>query len=86
MKVKATGDHSDPEVRLILAEISSWAPRRGPNWAAFQGSIRGATATTLRVYAIAGVALAAILLTAFFAMSGLNLADFSTPVVSHIAP
>ncbi|GAC1657161.1 MAG: hypothetical protein NVS9B1_14220 [Candidatus Dormibacteraceae bacterium] len=86
MKVNATGDPVDPEVRVIQTEISTWAPRRGPNWAELEERIGRRSARPFRVYAVAGFALAAILLAAFVAMSGLNLATFATPVVSHVAP
>jgi hypothetical protein len=84
VKVNATGDHPDDVVRRIQTDISSWTPKGGPRWADLQGSIRERPRQLLKVYALAGAALAAILVGAFIAMSALNFGSLaSQPVVSQ---
>jgi hypothetical protein len=84
VKVNAADDHPDDVVRRIQTDISSWTPERGPRWAALQESVRERPRQLFKIYAVAGMALAAILFGAFFAMSALDIGSFaSQPVVAH---
>ena len=84
MKVNATGDHPDGIVRRIQTDVSSWAPPRGPRWADLVEQTRERPRQIFRIYALAGVALAAILVGAFIAMSALDIGSLaSQPVVSQ---
>jgi len=82
--VNATGDHPDDLVRRIQTDVSTWTPKRGPRWALLQESVRERPRQLFRVYTLAGVALAAILVGAFLAMSALDIGSLaSQPVVSN---
>jgi len=85
VKVNATGDHPDDIVRRVQSEISSWAPEHGPDWPDLVARAGRRPIELLRVYAVAGFALAAILLVAFLAMSALNISGSlaGEPVVSR---
>jgi Na+/proline symporter len=84
VKVNAAGDHPDDVVRRIQTDISTWAPERGPRWAALQDSVRERPRQLFKIYAFAGVALAVILFGAFFAMAALDIGSLaSQPVVAH---
>jgi hypothetical protein len=84
VKVNAAGDHPDDVVRRIQTEISSWAPKRGPRWAALQGTVRERPRQLFKIYAFAGVALTVILFGAFFAMAALDIGSLaSQPVVTQ---
>jgi len=82
--VNAAGDHPDDVVRRIQTDISTWAPERGPRWAALQESVRERPRQLFKIYAFAGAALAVILFSAFFAMAALNIGSLaSQPVVTQ---
>lgn len=82
--MNATGDHPDDLVRRIQADISTWTPERGPRWAELWETVRERPRQLFRVYAFAGVALAVILVGAFFAMSALDIGSLaSQPVISQ---
>ena len=82
--MNASGDPPDDVVRRIQTDVSSWMPKRGPRWAQLQESVRERPRQLLKVYAFAGVALAAILVGAFLAMSALDIGTLaSQPVISH---
>jgi len=85
--VNATGDspgRSEDVVRVIKADVSTWTPERGPRWAALWGSVQERPRRLFKIYAVAGVALAAILVGAFIAMSALDIGSLaSQPVVSQ---
>ena len=82
--MNAAGDHPDDVVRRIQTDISTWAPERGPRWAALQESVRERPRQLFKIYALAGVALAVILFGAFFAMTALDIGSLaSQPVVAH---
>ncbi len=82
--MNATGDHPDDLVRRIQTDVSSWAPERGPRWAQLQETVRERPRQLFRVYALAGAALAVILVCAFLAMTALNLGSLAAqPVVSQ---
>jgi len=84
--VNATGDHPDDLVRRIQADVSTWTPGRGPRWDQLQDLVRGRPRQLFKVYALAGAALAAILLGAFIAMSALDIGSLAAqPVVSQSA-
>ena len=82
--MNAAGDHPDDVVRRIQTDISTWAPERGPRWAALQESVRERPRQLFKIYAFAGVALAVILFGAFFAMAALDIGSLgSQPVVTQ---
>ena len=82
--MNATGDHPDDLVRRIKTDVSSWSPERGPRWAELQDVVRDRPRQLFRVYALAGAALAVILVSAFLAMTALNLGSLAgQPVVSQ---
>lgn len=87
--MNATGDspgRSDDLIRVIQTDVSTWTPERGPRWAELWESVRERPRRLLKVYAFAGVALAAILVGAFIAMSALDVGSFvSQPVISQSA-
>jgi hypothetical protein len=84
VKVNAAGDHPDDVVRRIQTDISSWTPKRGPQWGALQESVRERPRQLFKIYAFAGVALAAILFGAFLAMSALDIGSLaSQPNIVH---
>lgn len=84
--MNATGDHPDGFVRRIQTDVSTWTPERGPRWGQLYEAVRERPARLFRVYAVAGMALAAILVVAFLAMTAMNLGSFATaPVVSNSA-
>jgi hypothetical protein len=84
VKVNAAGDHPDEVVRRIQTDISSWTPKRGPQWGALQESVRERPRQLFKIYAFAGVALAVILFGAFVAMNALDIGSLvSQPVVAH---
>ena len=84
--MNATGDHPDDLVRRIQSETSTWAPKRGARWGELLDLVQERPRQLFRVYALAGVALAVILIGAFVAMSALNVGSLaSQPVISQQA-
>lgn len=63
----------DEFVRQVKTVVSSWTPRRGPDWADLEARAGARPVEILRLYTAAAVALAAIIAVAFFAMTTLDI-------------
>lgn len=61
---------------MIRAEVETWQPRRGPNWADFMVRVNSEPAPWV-IYSSASVALVFVLFAAFFVLSWLGVGAFA---------
>ncbi|MFI5283436.1 MAG: hypothetical protein ACHQ0J_09935 [Candidatus Dormibacterales bacterium] len=59
--------------RMIRAEVETWTPRRGPDWADILIRLAGSGPSPWVIYTVASAALVVILVTAFIVGSALQL-------------
>jgi hypothetical protein len=86
MKVNFPAEGPDDIVRRVKTDITSWAPRSGPDWADLQARVSERPLLVLRTYAIAAAALVLIIVAAFAVMSAYDLGGLGNqPVVTHAA-
>ena len=65
--------------RMILAEVDSWTPRKGPDWTDVLIRIAGSGPSQWVVYATASVAMVVILIAAYLVGSALQLGALAPP-------
>lgn len=71
--------------RMIRAQVESWKPRRGPDWADMMIRLAAAGPSPWVVYTTASAALVVILFAAFIVGSWLQLGALGpSPVESHL--
>jgi hypothetical protein len=62
--------------RMVRAEVETWQPRRGPDWAEFTARLSKEPAPWV-IYSSASVALVFVLFAAFFVLSWLGVGAFA---------
>lgn len=85
MKVKMPAEGPpDDIVREVKTVVSSWTPKRGPDWADLEARVGARPRQLFRTYALAVAALTLILVLAFATITTFNLGSLgSQPVVTQ---
>ena len=84
MQISENDETTDRVVREFHAQIASWNPKRGPRWNDLLDRAERGRFQLFRVYAVAGAAMALVIVAAYVAIAGLGLGSFSNaPVENH---